>query len=119
MSTLGENHDRAQESPGIRKMKLAGATAYMLPEELIQLNIELGTHAAAHKEVLDYVERVVTASGPNTDWITKLSAVAAYLGILMDGTYGAEALNIVAEECRKQLVARRTLSVTGTSGSAV
>ena len=108
MSTLSESNDRAQEGPGIRKMKLAGATAYMLPEELIQLNMELGQHAVAHKDVLDYVERVVSASGPNTDWVTKLSAVAAFLGILMDGTYGAEALNIVAEECRKQLVARRS-----------
>jgi len=107
------SNDRAQEGAGIRKMKVGSHTAYMLPEVMIQLSIELGQNAAYHQELLDYVARVAEATGPKADWITKLSAIAAHVGILMDGTYDAEALNKVAEKCLEELRARRVLTVGG------
>jgi hypothetical protein len=92
---------------GIRFDKVGRMEVAMLPEVLIQLNIELGENQVAHSDILDYVYRVAEASGPKTDWITKLSAIAAYLGILMDGSYDATAFNRVAEMCLNELRDRR------------
>lgn len=92
---------------GIRFGKAGRMETAMLPEVIIQLSIELGENQVAHSDLLDYVARVVEASGPNTDWITKLSAIAAYLGILMDGSYDALSFNRIAEECLNQLRDRR------------
>lgn len=96
--------------PGVRRIETAaGNSLYLLPEELIELNAELAIHREEHAELLDYVARVVEATGPKAydDWVMKLSAIAAYLGILMDGTYDAAALNVAAAECTKRLKARR------------
>ena len=106
----------AEARIGIRFDKVGKMEVAMLPEVLIQLNIELGENQLAHADLLEYVGRVVDATGPKADWITKISAIAAYLGILMDGSYDAAAFNRVAEECLNQLRERRLNGITGQVG---
>jgi hypothetical protein len=92
----------------------------LLPEVLIDLQMELIEHPAAHAECIDYIVRVVDASGPNTDWVTKLSAIAAHVGILVDGRYDAAAIEKLAGECLRRLQAARAgiINTTGGHGHA-
>ena len=85
-------------------IKTAGATVHMIPEALFQLNVEIGEHGPI--ELLEYMARV-TAASTNPTWVTKLAAVAAFVGIAIDGTYNAATLNKLADECRARLIKRR------------
>ena len=108
--------DTGKADAGIYLREFGRQKVVMLPDALVDLNIELHAYAADHREVLNYVERVVTASGPQTDWVTKLSAIAGYLGIMVDGTYDAAALDALAKECLRRLQASRVLVLPDSGG---
>lgn len=103
------------EAPGLRRIQLGRMEGILLPTVLLDLQMELIEHPAAHAECIDYIVRVVDASGEGTDWLTKLSAIAAHVGIMVDGRYDAAAIEKLAGECLRRLQAAR-VGIINTKG---
>lgn len=78
------------------------AKVIMFPEEILALNEEI----MYHKDVQELLNQQ-----PAGEFEIRLAAVAAHLGIVIDGTYSEEDLRHLADICRKKLVEKRTLIV--------
>lgn len=81
-----------------------GVQLHMINEVYIRLTKEIHLY---HPDVAAAIQ-AVAANDPRTDWITKLSAVAAACEILMDGHFTAAELEKVADACLAILIGRRT-----------
>lgn len=75
----------------------------MFPEELIQLRVEIDHHPDL---------RVILATQADKDVYIQISEIAAYCGIVLDGTYTRDDVINLCGLCLKKLISKRTLIVT-------
>lgn len=64
------------------------------PESLIALNKEVTNHTKL---------MVLLANHPAPEWEIRLAQICQYCGIAIDGTFDAEGIDYIAEQCLKKL----------------